>query len=43
LRKRLLVLCHCLLDFRKTLLQFRVLCLDWKIECHSNQENERDQ
>jgi hypothetical protein len=43
LRKRLLVLCHCLLDLRKTLLQFLVLCPDWKIECHSNQENERDQ
>ncbi len=43
LRQGLLVLCHCLLDFRETLLQFRVLCLDRKIECHRDQENKRDQ
>jgi len=43
LRKGLLVLCHCLLVFRETLLQFRVLCVDGKIECRSSQDNECDQ
>src|SRR5208283_1111393 len=42
-RKGLLVLCHGLLDFRETLLHFGILCLHgWCIECHSNQENGRD-